>query len=188
MDSRLFNDIANVKKSDDLVEGNLRLVVYFAKKYQFMGLSLNDLINEGTIGLCKAKEKYNPKKGEFSTYAGYWIKAYITQALNDKSRVIRIPSNWDDDNENAPGVYPLDSSYQGTCGSEIEVKHNKDFNSEKISKLMNKLTDKQKEIIKMKFGLEDSLKLDSYVIAEKLGVTVQSVNGNIRNGLKAMKS
>ena len=77
---------------DELVEANLRLVVSLAKHYQGCGISLQDLIQEGNVGLMKAAEKFDASKGfKFSTYAAWWIKQTITRAIADQSKTIRIP-------------------------------------------------------------------------------------------------
>jgi len=77
---------------DELVRCNLRLVVDVAKHYTGRGLSLLDLVQEGNIGLMKAAERYQYRKGfKFSTYATWWIRQGITRALADQSRTIRIP-------------------------------------------------------------------------------------------------
>jgi len=87
-EAREILDIAR----EDMIRANLRLVVFIAKRYVNQGLSLMDLIQEGNLGLMKAVEKFEYRRGyKFSTYVFWWIKQAMDRAIADKSRIIRIP-------------------------------------------------------------------------------------------------
>ncbi len=86
-----------IKKGDryarqKMIQSNLRLVINIAKKYSYLGVPMLDLIEEGNLGLMKAVEKYDHRKGyRFSTYAAWWIKQYVTRAIANQGKTVRIP-------------------------------------------------------------------------------------------------
>ena len=86
-----------IKKGDKaarhkMIQSNLRLVINIAKRYSHLGVSMMDLVEEGNLGLMKAVEKFNPKKGyRFSTYAAWWIRQYISRAIANQGKTVRMP-------------------------------------------------------------------------------------------------
>ena len=80
------------RAKDHMIQANLRLVISIAKKYCNRGISFQDLVQEGTVGLVRGTEKYDFERGfKFSTYAHWWIRQAITRAIADQSRTIRLP-------------------------------------------------------------------------------------------------
>jgi len=95
-EENLYKDIkkGNLNAFNRLIEVNLKFVVSVAKQYQNQGLAMLDLINEGNIGLIKAANKYDETKGyKFISYAVYWIRQAIIQALLEQAKVVRLPLN-----------------------------------------------------------------------------------------------
>ena len=86
-----------IKKGDEqarkkMIRSNLRLVINIAKRYMYLGIPLLDLIEEGNLGLMKAVDKFNPRRGyRFSTYGAWWIRQAITRSISEQGKLIRVP-------------------------------------------------------------------------------------------------
>ncbi len=93
LDQRLLRGEYKVREArHKMIQANLRLVIYVAKRYRNRGLSFSDLIQEGNLGLMKAVDKFNYQRGfKFSTYAHWWIRQAVIRAIDDRARIIRIP-------------------------------------------------------------------------------------------------
>ena len=124
---------------EKLVRANLRFVVSVAKQYQNQGLSLPDLIDEGNLGLIKAAEKFDETRGfKFITYAVWWIRQSILQALAEQSRIVRLPLN------QVGSLNKINKAYQ-----RFEQEHERKPSAEELAELLDIPVDKIADTLKM---------------------------------------
>ena len=124
---------------EELVRSNLRFVVSVAKQYQNQGLSLPDLINEGNLGLIKAAEKFDETRGfKFISYAVWWIRQSILQALAEQSRIVRLPLN------QVGSMNKINKALQ-----RFEQEHERRPSAEELAEALDMPVDKIAETLKM---------------------------------------
>jgi RNA polymerase primary sigma factor len=210
-----------------MIRANLRLVIGVAKRYIYLGIPLLDLIEEGNLGLMKAVDKFNPRKGfRFSTYAVWWIRQGIIRAIAQQGRVVRLPvymneliSKWKKTKERLTqklNRIPCDeeiakkmklpknkieeinfwlntktSSLEAPIGDEEEsrvmdlvedenaVAPDKEveqfFDKQRLDNLLENMTDRERLVLDLRFGLADGTTQTLAEVAKKMGVSRERI-------------
>ena len=189
----------SVKARRRLVECNLRFAVQVAKQYQGMGLELEDLIQVANLGLFEAVERFDPSRGvKFISFAVWYVRAELQKALNDLSRVVRIPSHKtmtegkdfstlstskkvgeDEDSETYADRY--------LAGEQAKAKHEVTDLKELLNVALNSLKPKQRDAVKMFYGIDREYAMHMEHIAEELKVTGERARQLVRQGECALK-
>ena len=158
---------------EKLTRANLRFVVSVAKQYQNQGLSLPDLINEGNLGLIKAAEKFDETRGfKFISYAVWWIRQSILQALAEQSRIVRLPLN------QVGSLNKISKAFSKFEQENERRPSDRSLMNESLAKEIDRalatLTERECEIIKMFFGIGcQEMTLEE--IGDKFGLTRERV-------------
>lgn len=223
----------------DMIRANLRLVINIAKRYMRMGTPFLDLIEEGNLGLIKAVEKFDHRKGfRFSTYAAWWIKQGITRSISEQGKMIRVPvymndliTKWKKNKERlsqklkripsdkeiakklklSPGKMDQINFWMSSTTSSLDAPigegdenqisdlvEDKDalspdagivklLDRERVDNLLEVMSDREREILDLRFGLTNTKPQTLAEVAKKLGVSRERIRQIEEAALKKLK-
>lgn len=189
-----FNDTEDEDARNQLIEHNLRLVVYIAQKFDNTGVGSEDLISIGTIGLIKAVNSFNPeKKIKLATYASRCIENEILMYLRRSSK-LRMEVSIDEPlNVDWDGNELLLSDILGTENDEVYGHIEEEVNRKLLGYAMGQLSGREREIVEMRFGLLGGRELTQKEVADRMGISQSYISrlekkiiGRLRKEIKKL--
>ncbi len=161
-----------------LIQANLRLVVSIAKRYTGQGVLFMDLVQEGSLGLIRAVDKYDYKKGfKFSTYATWWIKQAISRAVSNHSRVIRLPIHMSEKIKHYKKVYLELSKELGREPDDEEIMLKTGFSERTLMKIRQAAT---QDTVSLETPVAEDLMLLDYIIDNNIKTPDKSIEEKSR--------
>ncbi|MCL2321989.1 MAG: RNA polymerase sporulation sigma factor SigE [Oscillospiraceae bacterium] len=172
----------------DLIERNLRLVVYIAKKFENTGLNVEDLVSVGTIGLIKAVNTFDPNKNiKLATYASRCIENEILMFLRRNNKVKAEISFYEPLNTDWDGNELLLSDILGTGNDSVYDIIEEEIDKDLLNLALKKLNFREKEIVKLRFGLDGGGELTQKEVADHLGISQSYISRLEKRIIKRLK-
>ncbi len=172
----------------DLIERNLRLVVYIAKKFENTGMNVEDLVSVGTIGLIKAVNTFDPNKNiKLATYASRCIENEILMFLRRNNKVKAEISFYEPLNTDWDGNELLLSDILGTSNDSVYDIIEEEIDRDLLNLALKKLNFREKEIVKLRFGLNGEGELTQKEVADQLGISQSYISRLEKRIIKRLK-
>lgn len=166
----------NKKAEKQLIEAHLRLVVTTAKRYKNLGVNLNDLIQEGNLGLYEALKRFSPEKDvRFCAYAEWWIRKYVLSTIT-KENHIHTMEEFSEFTKTSKSSIDDEAEELDIFDNMVENESNKEeYNTESLKTLFEGMDARSRYVIESNYGLIDSRPKSFIEISQKLGITPQRV-------------